>query len=71
MSRSYRKSPFIGVCSGSDKWDKKIAHRRLRRGVQRALEGDREVPLLREISDVWCFNKDGKYRVSDKKWLRK
>ena len=61
----------MGTCNGSEKWDKRNAQRRLRRGVKRSLEGGREVPLLREISDVWCFNKDGKTMFSDPKWFRK
>ena len=71
MSRSYRKSPFIGTCGGSDKFDKRISNRRLRRRVLECLERGEEPPVLREVSDVWLFQKDGKYRVDDKKWLRK
>ena len=71
MSRSFRKNPFIGVCGGSDKLDKRISNRRLRRRVLECLERGEEPPVLREVSDVWLFQKDGKYRVDDKKWLRK
>ena len=71
MSRSFRKSPYRGVSNGSDKLDKRISNRRLRRRVLECLERGEEPPVLREVSDVWLFNKDGKMRVSDKKWLRK
>jgi hypothetical protein len=71
MSRSFRKSPFIGVCGGSDKWDKRVSNRRLRRRVLECLERGEEPPKIREVSDVYWFNKDGKTMVSDKKWLRK
>lgn len=75
MSKSYRKSPCFSVtCSGfnrGEKKDKQNAHRRLRSGAKQVCHllcgaVDYELldtacfPLLREISDVWDFAKDGK-----------
>jgi hypothetical protein len=72
VSRSLRHSPFIGItCCYSEKSDKRIANRKLRRRVIEAIRGDREPPVIREVSNVWLFGKDGKQRVSDPKWLRK
>jgi len=72
MSRSYRKSPFIGItCCDSEKDDKRIANRKLRKAVKKSILVGCEPPLMREISEVWMFGKDGRQMVSDKKWLRK
>lgn len=74
MSRSRRKSPFMGVTTArSEKWDKQTANRRLRKHVNQILavtdcfdvdyEFDLELPVLREVSCVWCFAKDGKAEI--------
>ena len=43
-----------------------MANRRLRRKVKSRLgTGDEEMPLQREVSDVWSFDKDGKAYWSD------
>ncbi|OPZ83678.1 MAG: hypothetical protein BWY75_02962 [bacterium ADurb.Bin425] len=81
MSNSYRKNPFIGNCSHSDKPGKVNANRTLRTHVRQALRtcDDFEaliLPLLREVSNVWDFPKDGKHRLNTRgpnfrKWMRK
>ena len=68
MSRSRRKSPIIGVGSRSDKQDKRNANRKLRRRVKETIktqdsETIDELPILREVSNVYDFTKDGKIRV--------
>ena len=62
MSRSYRHTPIFGITtSRSEKQDKRFANRPLRRKVKsRLVTGDEEMPLLREVSNVWSFDKDGK-----------
>jgi hypothetical protein len=63
MGKSFKKYDFIGNGSGSEKYDKRIANRSLRCNVRRLLRQDPFIeilPLMRELSDVWCFNKDGK-----------
>jgi hypothetical protein len=77
MSNSYRKKPITGwTTSESEKKDKRLANRKYRRKVKIKLIQNEEadiLPVLREVSDVWGFDKDGKvYRKDlDKKYLRK
>lgn len=69
MTRSKRHTPARGIGGGSDKRDKRIAQRRLRRRVKVAVEqGAEVVPELREVSDVWDFRKDGKIYLGE--WMR-
>lgn len=72
MSRSYRHSPFMGFCADSDKPGKVIAHRKLRAATRQVIVNCRDfddliLPLLREVSNVWDFPKDGKGRIK-KTW---
>jgi len=60
MSRSYRKNPICGTCNGSDKQDKRLANRKLRRIQNICLTLHRELPTLRQVSNVWDMQKDGK-----------
>jgi hypothetical protein len=72
MSKSRRRTPIIGMTMAeSDKDGKRMANRRLRRQVRVALQEDREPALLREVSDVWTFPKDGKQWIDDPKLMRK
>jgi len=81
MARSVRHSPFMGFCSHSDKPGKILAHRSLRAAERQALSACRDwdalvMPILREVSNVWDFPKDGKQRLDPKgpdfrKWMRK
>ena len=63
MSRSRRHTLIFGITtSRSEKDDKRQANRRLRRRVRvelRVKQWER-LPLLRELSNVWSFDKDGK-----------
>ncbi|MGD9787569.1 MAG: hypothetical protein AB7U30_06410 [Sulfuricellaceae bacterium] len=72
MSRSYRRTPILPVTNGrSEKFDKKQWHRRwrlherirltarLRGGDEVALEGYLPV-AVREVSNLWGMDKDGK-----------
>jgi hypothetical protein len=62
MARSFRHTPIFGITtSQSEKRDKRLANRRLRRAVRLQVQRGSEVlSLLREVSDVWCFDKDGR-----------
>jgi hypothetical protein len=76
MSRSLRHNPITGIAvADSEKYDKRKANRILRARVRVALarKDDPVLPVLREVSDVWAFAKDGKKYWSDApaKWLRK
>jgi hypothetical protein len=69
MSRSFVRTPITGMTTAvSEKQDKRLANRRLRRSARQRLhevesgaEADAVmVPLLRDVSNVYSFDKDGK-----------
>ena len=73
MSNSRRKTPVFGNAGAtsrqSEKQNKRLANRALRRLVNEELEkvkdcpelaDSQELPEMREVSDVWGFDKDGK-----------
>lgn len=63
MSRSWRKTPIIGNCAGSDKQDTCRANRKARtrnRVILRMTLDDSRLKGLREVSNVWLMQKDGK-----------
>lgn len=61
MSRSYQKTPRCGLtCATTEKRDKRFANRAYRRAVKVALHHGDELPLRREVTNVYCFDKDGK-----------
>lgn len=63
MSRSKRKTPIFGNGGGSEKDDKRIANRKLRRKSKSLLQNfteDTIMPLLNEVSNLWDMAKDGK-----------
>jgi hypothetical protein len=70
MARSYRQTPIFGITTAkSEKRDKRLANRRHRRALRQAvLRGAEVMPLLREVSNVWCFEKDGKGYWRDATW---
>lgn len=64
MSRSRRKNPFRGIGGDSEKWDKRKNNRRLRRKCRQAIQEGKDVlPTMKEVSDPWSMNKDGKMRI--------
>ena len=78
MSRSLKKHPFSGLTTArSEKKDKQAANRLLRRVTHaKTKTGEVEgvLPALREVSDVWKMEKDGKRRfnpVAEPKLVRK
>ena len=74
MSRSKIKTPILGIAAVSDKEGKRQANRAFRRNTRmEVLKGKEIVSLLREVSNVWSFPKDGKrYRNNlPEKYLRK
>ena len=70
MSRFRKKHPFCGITTATtEKEDKRRAHRTLRRVFRDLDLSDPDslvVPLLREVSNVWSFGKDGKQRFDPK-----
>lgn len=70
MGKSRKKSPFFANTGAeSEKKDKRFANRKLRRAVDKELDKVKEnpelaeevaLPEMREVSDEWKFDKDGK-----------
>lgn len=75
MSRSSKKTPKIGITTAeTEKENKRQANRKFRRVIKTKLKkGEVELPLTKEISNVWLFDKDGKQflKKPTKKDLRK
>ncbi len=69
MSRSYKKTPIIGITtSESEKGDKKIWHSRFRTTAKQKINTCNDYDNLidvhfREVSNIWSMAKDGR------KWL--
>jgi hypothetical protein len=64
MSRSRRKTPKAGITTAdSEKQDKRLANRDLRRKVR---QGKLDL-RVRDVSNGWSFDKDGKQRFDPKK----
>lgn len=72
MSRSRKKTPVAGMTTAvSEKQDKRLYNRRYRRVTKQMvhIEPAREVlPHLREYSDPWGMDKDGKHRFDPLKY---
>ena len=75
MSRSKKKIRFRAITTAvSEKENKVDAHRRFRRIVKQKIKlGEENLPLVRELSNVWHFDKDGKIYDAemDEKLMRK
>lgn len=68
MSKSYRKTPIIGNCSGSDKPYKKLLHKKERRTTRMKIKSG-EFDLLNKslfFYDDWTAPKDGKQWLDEK-----
>lgn len=73
MSRSRRRTPIRGITTAdSEKQDKRIANRKLRRKVRVAIRADAEgeMPARRQVSNPWCMDKDGKMRFDPARYPR-
>ncbi len=64
MSRSYIKRTYHGITTAeTEKQDKRLNNRRLRRQVNQRLTQDQDpdiLPELKEVSNRWSMDKDGK-----------
>jgi hypothetical protein len=71
MSRSRRKTSVIGITRAeSEKQDKREYNRRYRHTCKQFLNTDPEaapIPILREHSNIWSMDKDGKTRFDPTK----
>lgn len=74
MSKSYRKIPIAGnTIADSEKKDKRIWNKKFRRLTREKLRNDEEPPAdIREVTEVWDGNKDGKrwFDDYDKVWRK-
>lgn len=68
MTRSRRKTPKVGITTArSEKFDKQVMHRRLRRKSKLlAPDPDAVFPIPDEVMNKWSMAKDGKCYVSKK-----
>jgi hypothetical protein len=78
VSRSKKKTPVAGITGAcSEKQDKRLYNRRYRHVCKQALRvcPERELmPHIREYSNPWAMDKDGKVRFDPQKfpkWMRK
>ncbi|MGH2372430.1 MAG: hypothetical protein ACREOC_18040 [Gemmatimonadales bacterium] len=64
MSRSRKKTAIAGITNArSEKLDKRLANRKARRRAREAVRVTPAAdvfPVLRAVSNVWTFSKDGK-----------
>lgn len=75
MSRSYKKFPIHPYASSkSERWDKIFWHSKFRAKTKQYIKtkmlynDEWDFPIHfrnRSISDIWCFNKDGKCWVKE------
>jgi hypothetical protein len=75
MSKSEKKTKIRGITTAkSEKENKQDANRKFRRIIkQKVKSNESELPEIREISNIWSFDKDGKIYDSEmtEKDLRK
>ncbi len=69
MSKSFKKKKYCKIAGESDKLDKRLANRTLRSRVKGLLKKGRfdkaKILNVRDVSDIWCFNSDGKMYYGD------
>lgn len=70
MSRSMRKTPIVGFTTAdSEKTDKRIANRRLRRRVRQVLDEHSDIlPNVREVFNAYDMSKGCKWRFDPKRF---
>lgn len=79
MSRSFRHRRITGIAGYSEKEDKRIANRSMRRTTRAGIPGEaesnqdsRHIPIsIRQVSNVYNFSKDGKRPVWHEWEMRK
>ncbi len=62
MSRSVKKTPKKAITTAkTEKENKRQANRKFRRVTKTQIKkGEAKLSLIKEISNVWAFDKDGK-----------
>ena len=62
MTNSYRRRPFVGYCGGSQKQDKRIGNRAMRRVNHVLVRGDPDEAVFRTMDEAlnpWNMAQDG------------
>lgn len=69
MSRSRKKIPITGITSAkTEKNNKRKANRKFRRVTKIQIrKGDSQLVTIKEVSNVWSFDKDGKQFLQNPK----
>lgn len=65
MSKSFKKNPYVGnTTAESEKQDKRLNNRRLRRQTRQAIQKCQydALPMLKDVSNPYGMDKDGKHR---------
>lgn len=66
MSNSKRKTPKVAItCAESEKENKRAANRKHRRVSKIQVTQGNTPSKIKELSDVWNFDKDGKIFLKD------
>ena len=68
MGKSRRKTKIFGNAGYSEKKDKRLCNRMLRKKVREKLhkeEYDAEFPLPNDVFNIWSMGKDGKHYWRD------
>ena len=72
MSKSYKKSPFTGICGNSEKKDKRAFNRGFRASTKSTINKGNldDLPERKNPKNGgnWNFYKDGKIRFCPKKY---
>ena len=74
MSKSRRKTPIVGnTIAESEKKDKRLWNKKFRRlSNQKIKQGDEPPADIREVTEVWSGEKDGKHWTdADESIMRK
>ncbi len=74
MSKSRKKTSIGGITNSvSEKHDKRIYNRRFRRICKQSLHIDyeQELPQLKQYSNPWGMDKDGKKWFDEKKYPKR
>lgn len=71
MSRSRKHTPICGNGGGSEKYDKRVGNRRLRKKTKQIINkgkhNDEVFPIMDEVMNKWAMSKDGKGWFGDLK----
>ena len=74
MSRSFKKTPIVGIAGHSEKQDKRLGNRKFRKMAKHAIKQGKlnKLPYdMDSVQDVWSMSKDGKiYLHKDSEYFK-